>query len=65
MTRWSLSIVAGIGMAATVLASATIWMLVSDPVAVSTAVASGDPSAILHAVLDAVVGLLRDLARYL
>ena len=48
-----------------VLAVSTIWLVLSDPVAVATAVQSGDLSSAYALVSRAIVEALRSLLRYL
>lgn len=63
--RWSISLVAAIGLLAATLAAATIWLLLTDPVrgadTVSTAVSTGDLGPFMRAIgsviYDALVGL--------
>jgi hypothetical protein len=67
--RWSVSVVAAIGLFAATLAAATIWLLVTDPVggaeAVSHAITTGDAIPFMRALGSVIVDALRDLFRYL
>jgi multidrug resistance efflux pump len=54
--RLSLSLAAVIGLIATALAGATIWLLVTQPVTVADAVATGE----VHPVMKAIAGVLYD-----
>ena len=69
LARWSVSLVAMIGVSAATIASATIWLLVTDPVtgadAVSTAVTTGNVSPLMQAIGAVIVDALRGLFRYL
>ena len=69
VARWSVSLIAVIGMLAATLAAATIWLLVTDPVggaeAVSTAISTGDVGPFMKAIGSVIVGALRDLFKYL
>jgi hypothetical protein len=47
------------------IASALIWLLVSEPVALATAVNDGDVTALARAVGSALLAGLQALARYL
>jgi hypothetical protein len=47
------------------LAASTIWLVLSDPVAVATAVNTGDLSSVYALVSHALVDALRTMLRYL
>lgn len=63
--RWSLSLIAVSGVLAATLAAATIWLLITDPVAISTTTASGDVGPFVRAVGDVIVEALKGLFQYL
>ena len=67
--RWSVSLIAGVGLLAATLAAATIWLLLTDPVggaeAFSQATTTGDVTPFVKAIGSVIVGALRDLFRYL
>ena len=63
--RWGMSLVAVIGLLAATIAGATIWLLITDPVAVSEAVSKGDVSSVVQALGGAIFGALKSLFRYL
>ena len=63
--RWSVSLVAVIGVLAATVAGAAIWLIVSDPVTVSTAVSTGDVTPIMQAIGAVIYDALRGLFRYL
>jgi hypothetical protein len=65
VARWSVSLVAIIGIVAAGIASATIWLLVTDPVTVSTAVSTGDVGPFMRAIGSVIVDALRGLFAYL
>lgn len=69
VARWSVSLIAVVGMVAATLAAATIWLLVTDPVggaeAVSETMATGDVTPFMRAIGSVIVGALRDLFKYL
>ncbi len=65
VARWSVSLVAIVGLVAATVAGATVWLLVSDPASVATAVSSGDVTPIMRAIGTVIFGALRDLFRYL
>jgi hypothetical protein len=54
-----------IAIACVVLAVSTIWLMLSDPVAVATAVQAGDLSSAYTLVSHALAEALRSLLRYL
>jgi hypothetical protein len=57
--------VAVVGVLAAAVASATIWLLVTDPVTVSTAVSSGDVGPFMRAIGSVIYDALRELFAYL
>ena len=63
--RWGMSVVAMIGVLAATIAGATIWLLITDPVTVSDAVAKGDVSPIINALGGVLMGALQGLFKYL
>ncbi len=63
--RLSLSLAAVIGMVATTLAGATIWLLVTQPVTVADAVATGEVSPVMKAIAGALYGALAGIVKYL
>jgi hypothetical protein len=65
VARWSMSLVAIIGLVAAAIAGATIWLLVSDPTTVASAVSTGDVSPFMQAIGDVLLSALRGLFKYL
>jgi hypothetical protein len=69
VARWSVSLVAAVGVLAATLAAATIWLLITDPVqgadAVATAASTGDVFPFLQALGSVLYGALRELFGYL
>jgi multidrug resistance efflux pump len=63
--RVSLSLFGVVGIVAAALAGATIWLLVTDPVTVADAVASGEVSPLMRALAGVLANALRDLVKYL
>lgn len=61
----SLSLVAVIGVVAVALASATIWLLVTQPVTVADAVAKGEMSPLAKALAGVLYEALQGLLKYL
>jgi hypothetical protein len=64
-TRWSVGLIAAIGLTASVLASLTTWLLVTDPVTVSNAISSGDGAVFLRVIGTALIDIVRMLVAYL
>ena len=65
LTRWSVSLIALVGIMAAAIAGATIWLLLTDPVTVANAVASGDVSPVVQAIGAVIVGALKGIFKYL
>jgi len=65
VTRWSTGLIAVIGLTASVLAGLTTRLLVTDPVAVSNAISTGDAEGFLRLVGTALIDILRVLVGYL
>jgi hypothetical protein len=65
VARWSMSLVAVIGLLAATLASATIWLLFTDPVTVANSVSTGDVAPVMQAIGAVIVDALRGLFKYL
>jgi hypothetical protein len=63
--RWGLSLVAIIGLLAATIAGATIWLLITDPVTVSNAVAKGDVRPIVSELGKVLYNALQGLFKYL
>ena len=63
--RLSLSLAAVIGVIATALAGATIWLLITQPVTVADAVAAGDVSPVMRALAGALYNALQGIVKYL
>jgi hypothetical protein len=66
--RWSVSLIAVIGIVAATLAGATIWLLLTDPVRGADAVSAlsvGDVGPFLSALGTVIYDALRGLFRYL
>jgi len=60
-----MSLIAIIGIVAATVAGATIWLLVTDPVTVSTAVSTGDVEPFMRAIGSVIYDALRGLFGYL
>ncbi len=63
--RLSLSIVGVVGLVATALAGATIWLIVTQPVTVADAVAQGEVSPLVKALAGVLYDALQGLLKYL
>jgi membrane associated rhomboid family serine protease len=61
----SLSLFGVVGLLAAALAGATIWLLVTDPVTVADAVASGEVSPLMRALAGLLANAIQDLIKYL
>jgi hypothetical protein len=61
----SLSLFGVVGLLAAALAGATMWLLVTDPVTVADAVATGEVSPLMRALAGVLASALRDLIKYL
>ena len=65
IVRLSLSLAAVIGIVATALAGAVIWLLITQPVTVADAVAKGEVSPLMRAIAGALYEALSGVAKYL
>lgn len=65
IARLSLSLAAVIGIVATALAGATIWLLITQPVTVADAVAKREVSPLMRAIAGALYEALSGVAKYL
>jgi hypothetical protein len=69
VVRWSVSLIAVVGILAATLAAATIWLLLTDPVggaeAVSQTISSGDVTPFMRALGTVIFDALRGLFQYL
>jgi hypothetical protein len=63
--RTSLSLFGMVAVVAAVLASATIWLVLTDPVTVANSVNQGDVSPLVRELASAVFEALRGLLKYL
>ena len=63
--RWSVSLVAIIGLLAATIAGATIWLLVTDPVTTALAVESGEVTPLVRQLADLLYQALAGLIGYL
>jgi hypothetical protein len=63
--RTSLSLFGLVAVVAAVLATATIWLVLTDPVTVANSVNQGDVSPLVRELASAVVQALKGLLKYL
>lgn len=63
--RLSLSLFATIAVIATVLAGATVWLLLTDPVTMADAVNQGEISPLVSELANVILDALRGLLKYL
>jgi hypothetical protein len=61
----SFSLVGIVGVLAVVMAGATIWLLLTDPVTVAESVDSGEVSPLVQSLAGALLDALRGLLKYL
>ena len=61
----SVSVVGIVGVLAVVIAGATIWLLLTDPVTVAESVDSGEVSPLIRSLAGAIYEALRGLLKYL
>ena len=61
----SFSLVSIVGILATVIAGATIWLLLTDPVTVAESVDSGEVSPLVTSLAGRILEALRGLLKYL
>jgi hypothetical protein len=63
--QWSVGLIAAIGITASVLASLITWLLVTDPVTVSSTMSTGDARVLLRVIGTALTDILRTLVSLL
>jgi hypothetical protein len=65
LPRWSLSLVTLIAIVCIVLAAATIWLLITNPVTVANAVNEGDVTPFVRDLAQVLYAALQGLLKYL
>lgn len=65
LARWSVSLVAVVGVMAATVAGATIWLLLTDPVSVANAVSTGDVGPVMQAIGAVIFDAIRGLFKFL
>jgi hypothetical protein len=63
--RFSLSVAGIVGILAVALAAATIWLMMTQPVPVAEAVASGEVSPLVKALAGVLLDAFRGIIKYL
>jgi hypothetical protein len=62
---FSFSLVGVVGLLALVIAGATVWLLLTDPVTVAESVDSGEVSPLVRSLAGSIYDALRQLLKYL
>ena len=65
LTRMSIGVAGGAAIVSALLATLTIWLLMTDPATLAAAFDRGTPTPILRALATALVDVFRSLLRYL
>ena len=65
LQRLSLSLFGAIAVASVVLAAATVWLFLTNPVTVANAINDGDVSPLVRSLAEVLVTALRGILRYL
>ena len=65
LQRWSASLFGAVAAVSVLLAVSTVWLFLTNPVTVATAVNEGDVSPLIRSLADALFSALRGLLRYL
>ena len=63
--RYGMSLIGVVGVLATTLAAATIWLVLTDPVTVADAVSEQDITPVVRELAGIIYAALRGLLRYL
>jgi flagellar basal body-associated protein FliL len=63
--RVSISLASAVGVIAVVVAAATVWLLLTDPITVAEAVDSGEYGPLVEELADVIYNALVGLIRYL
>lgn len=65
LQRWSASLFGAVAAVSVLLAVSTVWLFLTSPVNVATAINEGDVSPLVRDLAQALVNALRGLLRYL
>ncbi|MGE0042074.1 MAG: hypothetical protein AB7H88_04985 [Vicinamibacterales bacterium] len=63
--RLSFSLVGIVGLLAAIIAGATIWLLLTDPVTVAESVDAGEVSPLVQSLASAIYSAIADILKYL
>jgi hypothetical protein len=65
MKQWSVGLFGAVAVVSIVLAGASVWLLLTDPVAVATSVNQGEITPLVQQLAQVIFDALRGLLRYL
>jgi hypothetical protein len=65
MKPWSVSVVGAVAVISIVLAAATVWLFLTDPVTIATSVSQGEITPLVQELAQVIFDALRGLLRYL
>ena len=65
LLSFSFSLVGVVGLLAIIIAGATVWLLLTDPVTVAESVDSGEVSPLVRSLAGSIYDALRQLLKYL
>jgi hypothetical protein len=65
LQRWSASLFGAVAVVSVLLAASAVWLFLTNPVNVATAINEGDVSPLVHDLAQALFNALRGLLRYL
>ena len=65
LQRWSASLFGAVAVVSVLLAVSTVWLFLTNPVSVATAINEGDVSPLVRDLAQALFNALRGLLRYL
>ena len=65
MKLWSASLFGAVAVISIVLAIATVWLFLTDPVTVATSVSQGEVTPLVQALAQVILDALRGLLKYL
>jgi hypothetical protein len=65
MKLWSASLFGAVAIVSIMLAIATVWLLLTDPVTVATSMNQGEVTPLVQALAQVILDALRGLLRYL
>jgi hypothetical protein len=65
MKPWSVSVVGAVAVISIVLAAATVWLFLTDPVTIATSVSQGEITPLVQELAQVIFDALRGLLKYL